>query len=224
MRDRDIRVALHEYLKQAHLGEPDTLILDELELSQGNARVDVAVINGSLSGYEIKSERDTLDRLPHQRDAYCQCFDMLTIVLANKHIKKALITIPAWWGILEAILTEGKVRLVWYRRPKKNKIISNDALVRFLWKDEALKILTDLGIIENARGKTRRDLWAILLSSVSEKSLREKVREKLKTRGDWRSGVSPFRCDDSSRSVATSQRYRKNRQWLLSRESQHPQS
>jgi hypothetical protein len=45
-------------------------MLDEFGLEHGEVRVDVAVINGELHGYEIKSERDTLERLPRQVKAY----------------------------------------------------------------------------------------------------------------------------------------------------------
>src|SRR5262249_9341390 len=63
MRDGEIRAALHARLIVEHQGEPDTRFLDELSLC-GLVRVDVAVINGTLAGYELKSDLDTLRRLP----------------------------------------------------------------------------------------------------------------------------------------------------------------
>jgi hypothetical protein len=63
MRDGDIRAALHAHLIVEHQEEPDTRFLDELSLC-GLVRVDVAVINGTLAGYELKSDQDTLRRLP----------------------------------------------------------------------------------------------------------------------------------------------------------------
>jgi len=51
MRDADVRrVLLDEFASQA---SPDTLVIDELDLC-GLTRVDVAVLNGHLMGYEIK--------------------------------------------------------------------------------------------------------------------------------------------------------------------------
>ena len=49
-----------------HRSEPNTVFLEELGLCQGDARVDYAVINGAMNGYEIKSDRDKLVRLPHR--------------------------------------------------------------------------------------------------------------------------------------------------------------
>ncbi|WP_283807951.1 DUF2130 domain-containing protein [Bradyrhizobium macuxiense] len=59
-RDRDVRQALHrKVLKERH-GDADTLVLDELGLRHGTCRVDIAVVNGYLHDYEIKSDADTL--------------------------------------------------------------------------------------------------------------------------------------------------------------------
>src|SRR6187402_1509374 len=57
--DPDVRALLREYLEDVHKGS-DTRLLEELGLCQGDVRVDVAVVNGELSGYEIKSPSDTL--------------------------------------------------------------------------------------------------------------------------------------------------------------------
>ena len=77
--DRDIRKALLESLRSEHAEDPSTLILQELAVCDGSARVDVAVLNGSLAGFEIKSERDSLNRLESQIENYARCFDSLTI-------------------------------------------------------------------------------------------------------------------------------------------------
>ena len=50
------------------LGEnPNSRVVDELELLRGVVRVDVAVISDTLHGYEIKSASDNLIRLPNQQ-------------------------------------------------------------------------------------------------------------------------------------------------------------
>src|SRR4051812_45593489 len=80
MRDYDIRQELRQRLRKEHEGDPETLVIEELGLCQGQVRADIAVINGFMHGYEIKSERDTLERLPRQREVYEQCFDAVTLV------------------------------------------------------------------------------------------------------------------------------------------------
>ena len=64
--DHQIRTALRRHLLQQHIDNHDTLILDELGVRHGTARIDIVVINGVMHGYEIKSDRDTLNRLPEK--------------------------------------------------------------------------------------------------------------------------------------------------------------
>ena len=57
------------------------------------------VVNGSLKGFEIKSDRDTLKRLGRQSEIYSKVFDTITLVTSECHLTPALDLIPAWWGI-----------------------------------------------------------------------------------------------------------------------------
>ena len=61
--DANIRSALHAKRLRRARSQPDTLVIDELGLAHAKSRIDVAVINGCIHGYEIKSAKDTLDRL-----------------------------------------------------------------------------------------------------------------------------------------------------------------
>src|ERR1700761_4783729 len=101
-KDTEIRAALHEKKLSAHRNVPDTLVIDELGLSHAKVRIDVAVINGCIHGYEIKSSLDTLDRLPAQLRLYSQCLEKLTLVCAPKHLDHVTISAPTWCGVVEA--------------------------------------------------------------------------------------------------------------------------
>src|SRR5438046_640221 len=97
--DADIRPWLTRVLRREHRHNPGTVILEELGLQRGQVRIDLAVVNGVLHGYEIKSERDSLRRLGRQLKVYSQVLDFATIVVAPRHLKKTLSDIPAWWGV-----------------------------------------------------------------------------------------------------------------------------
>jgi len=221
LRDAEIRSALRNKLRLIHADEPDTAIIDELSLSQGQARVDLAVVNGSFSGYEIKSDRDTLSRLPHQLAVYELCFNTITIVVGSSHVDACAESVPEWWGIWEASRgANTAVALEERRAPITNDRISPQRVVQLLWRDEVFDVLKELGI--NARAKaTRRELWEMLVGALSPQDLFKTVRDRLRVRGDWRSGPTPFRGDDSFQSVARSERSRLNRHWMLSELSQH---
>jgi hypothetical protein len=59
------------------------------------------VLNGSISGFEIKSERDSLARLRSQIPNYARCFDSLTLVAPARHLNHAREMLPNWWGLME---------------------------------------------------------------------------------------------------------------------------
>ncbi len=76
------------------------LIVEELALCQNKARADLVLINGSLNGFEIKSDRDRFDRLKQQGAVYSNCFDTISLVVGAKHRVRALKCAPYWWGII----------------------------------------------------------------------------------------------------------------------------
>jgi hypothetical protein len=105
MRDKDIRQPLIRELRRSH--DTDTLLVDEFGLCQGDVRVDVAVINSALNGFEIKSDSDTLDRLPAQQHVYSKVLDTVTIVAGEKHVDGILKIVPEWWSVRSARLVGG---------------------------------------------------------------------------------------------------------------------
>jgi len=89
MREVDVRRALNKEIPKFFPDDSDTLVIDELGICQGLARIDVAVINGSIHGFEIKSESDNHERLPSQLEVYNRVLETMTIVSAGKYVRKA---------------------------------------------------------------------------------------------------------------------------------------
>ncbi|MBT2289492.1 sce7726 family protein [Paenibacillus albidus] len=186
-RDIDIRASLHSVLREEHKNEPDTLILDELGLCQGDARIDVAVVNGAINGYEIKSESDTLGRLPRQTDAYNRVFDTVTILTASRFIEGIEDIIPEWWGITKAEMdADGIVHFFPYRMPHQNPSIDPTALAQLLWREEALSVLKERGLQKGLLSKPRQLLWNALAEQLELRDLQDEVRKRLKARSRWR--------------------------------------
>src|SRR5579864_2664888 len=102
MRDSDVRTAVRAWLNAKYAADPNTRIVEEMGIWSGSVRIDIAVINGELHGFELKSERDTLARLEGQAELYSQVFDRMTLVTAERHLNKAQSKIPPWWGITTA--------------------------------------------------------------------------------------------------------------------------
>ncbi len=190
MRDRDVREVLRSRLREQHEGEPDTLVVEEMGLQQGSARVDVAVINGYINGFEIKSAKDTLVRLPRQVELYSTTFDYVTVLSASRHVAAVMTVIPSWWGVIEAKLVNGKIAFDLTRDSLRNSDVDPYSLVQLLWREEALDVLSHLGLDGGIRTKPRRVLWKRLASEVELDTLAAIVRRKLKNRQNWTTAVS----------------------------------
>ena len=185
MRDSDVREAMRPWLSAQFAHDPSSRFVEEMCVWNGSARIDMAVINGSLHGYEIKSERDTLERLDEQMALYDQVFDRLTLVAAERHLLKAEPRVAPWWGLTCVSIVGGSLMLRLVRRAKRNPSRDKVQLARLLWKSEQLCILDKIGLARGARSKSVEQLSQILAASLSERALSAHVRELLKTRTGW---------------------------------------
>ena len=196
MKDFDIRVALHEKKMRNYKKDPNTLVVDELGLCQGDARIDIAVINGKLHGYEIKSEKDTLDRLPWQCDIYSRVLDTVTMVANDNHIEKIIQIIPEWWGILRVRSLKNEIVFSILRKCKANPSVDSFSLAQLLWRNEAFSILDDHDMAKGLKSKPRNVLWKVLAESFPLTQLKSIVRQTIKERGNWRAAQQQKQGDD----------------------------
>lgn len=186
MKDQDVRSALHSWLRFRHsVNLPSALVVDELGLC-GEVRVDVAVVNGALSGFEIKSAADTLARLPKQVEVYSRVLDYATLVVAENHLEESLAMIPHWWGCVVVSWDGTCAHLDQYRPAIFNPGIDPYSLAQLLWKDEALRALEALGADRGVRSKPRQMIWQRLAATAPLETLRRTVRDQLKNRKNWR--------------------------------------
>ncbi|MBI2855522.1 MAG: sce7726 family protein [Chloroflexi bacterium] len=188
MRDSDIRLALHDLLWTKHGSEPDTLIRHEVGLCAGKRRIDVALVNGELAGYEIKSDEDTLSRLAGQAEAYGRVLDRAILVTTKRHLGDALAELPNWWGVIVAHEEHGVILLESIRDPGLNDRHDMFSLAQLLWREEALE---ELRLRDKGHGlskKARYYVWAALAAAVSPNDLRSIVRARLKARQEWPGG------------------------------------
>lgn len=186
MRDRDLRVALYARLLDEHAGELETTrFVDELGLC-GEVRVDIAVVNASLAGFELKSPADTLRRFPKQVEVYSRVLDYCTLVTAEAHLDDAMALVPAWWGCVVVRQEETAVRLDEVQPAQPNMSIDGYSLAQLLWREETLSALEALDAAKGCRSKPRKILWQQLVEAVDLDELRSIVRTALKSRQTWR--------------------------------------
>lgn len=96
----------HEYVYKAAIVDKILLGVHSLntaslltELRANACRADVVVLNGTSTAYEIKSERDNLDKLESQISAYRSVFASVNVIAAQKHINTVLSSVPHDVGV-----------------------------------------------------------------------------------------------------------------------------
>jgi hypothetical protein len=97
----------HEYIYKAALTHKILLGKHSLQTASmisefrvGDCKADVAILNGTATVYEVKSERDSLTRLERQIAAYATVFAKVYVIAAESHIRAVANTVPDSVGIL----------------------------------------------------------------------------------------------------------------------------
>lgn len=187
MKDSDIRAALKYNLLKRYSRDPNTVIIDELGLNNGSSRIDVVLVNGIIHGFEIKSDCDSLSRLPVQISSYCSIFDRITLIVGYKLAGEALKMIPKWWGVkLAEQLSNGRVVLSEARNPKNNPRKEKLSIVKLLWRNEALELLEEIDSIKGMQSKPKKFIYERIAEIGQLEVICSKVRHQLKNRKDWR--------------------------------------
>ena len=70
------------------------------EFRAGACKADVAILNGTATVYEIKSERDSLSRLANQIENYKKVFAKVYVIASEGHVKGVLDTVSEDIGVM----------------------------------------------------------------------------------------------------------------------------
>jgi hypothetical protein len=190
LRDPHIRGPLDQWIRAQHSSCAETEILHELKMPRPSARIDIAVINGELCGFEIKSDVDSLTRLSRQGRAFSAVFDRVAIVTTSRHISAAINEIPSWWGVLRVEVIGQKTSFFPEREPGENPSPDGRALLHMLSRRELVELLQQIEPREGLRAARRDALVDAIASDLPASVVREEVRMKLKERGRHHSSAS----------------------------------
>lgn len=185
--DKLIRTALIKDLKYLYKKDKDARILEEFGVTNGAARVDIAVVNGVMHGYELKSDLDTLYRLPEQMKHYNSVFDQVTLVVGKNHLHEAVKLVPDWWGITIAKIAEHEdsVSFCVIREAEQNPEQVKLSIASLLWKEEALNILEEVGHAKGVRSKNREVIHSRLVEVLDIQTLKDRTRGYICSRTVW---------------------------------------
>jgi hypothetical protein len=220
-RDIDIRRVLLADLAQKFCDPSHDLIVQEFGCK--SARTDVAVINGALHAFEIKSDSDSLDRLPSQIGVYQGVFEYLTLVCGRRLLERARVAIPKWWGLQKVECTNGHLTLRQIRAPQLNPRQNALALARMLWKTEALACLRRHGHKAVTAKQPACDIWQAVADLLPMPVLSEEVRQAIRTRGGSGFARTSIPGDGSCTTESIVQASRSpDLSWLLAPQYQNP--
>ncbi|MFT4471442.1 sce7726 family protein [Arthrobacter sulfonylureivorans] len=134
------------------------------ELRAGSSKADVVVLNGTATAYEIKSERDSFQRLAGQLADYRSVFASVNVVTSPTQAETVLSIAPEDVGVL---VLSARFRLQIVREavnlPERTSPL---AILSTLRVEEAIDVLTDLGIPFPDVPNTRR--WGVLRKIFAE--------------------------------------------------------
>ncbi|MDR6942730.1 sce7726 family protein [Mucilaginibacter pocheonensis] len=185
MRDFDIRQILKKTKLYHFSQDGSSKIIDEFSFPSTNSRIDIAVINCSLHGYEIKSSIDTLKRLPNQLIGYSKVLDYLHIVTEHKHAKHIEQILPDWVGLTICEEVNGQINFIDIQSAIKNPHKQAFHIAKLLWRDELLEVLSENQI--KFRKKDRNWLLCeVIAANLEIELISDIVRNKLKKRIDWK--------------------------------------
>lgn len=166
MDDKAIRGILIEWLQANY---PEGRIYQEKSI--GESVCDVMLVSDCLTGFEIKSDRDSYRRLPRQVEYYQQYFDYNYLVVGERHGASAGAKIPDNWGII--VVCEDGINLK--RKPKYGSPRLEKQL-RILWKAELNNILSRLNV-PMMTYKSKDYIVRYLAETQESKELQEKIHE-----------------------------------------------
>ncbi len=114
------------------------------EFRVGTSKADVAILNGTASVYEIKSERDSLARLANQISNYRKVFAKVYVVAGEAHVQEVISNTPTDVGVM-SLARWDRIRTV-REATDRSDAVCQTTILESLRTAEACAILSDLGI------------------------------------------------------------------------------
>jgi len=183
MYDKQIRDAVYQKLFRRYKNTANVLVLEEVGLRHGSARIDFLTVKDRLHGYELKGDKDSLYRLENQMPVYNSVLDRVTLIVGYRLADKAMRSVPDWWGVKLAHLgNRGAIHFHDARGPKNNPNIEKVALAKLLWQEQALEVLKEIGADAGVRSKPRKEIYVRLAQSADLDLIRKKVCHYLRLR------------------------------------------
>jgi hypothetical protein len=94
-----LKAAVIDRLFDAAHVDADSVLISEMAIANWTRRADIVLANGRLWAFELKSEVDSLTRLPGQLEAFSYHFEKLVVVVAARFEVQASKMLPDGVGL-----------------------------------------------------------------------------------------------------------------------------
>ncbi len=169
-----------------HMGQRPHVLVPEVEIRWSvPARMDALLVSHRLYGFEIKSDVDSLSRLPRQIEAYGAVVERAVLVVGPRHLEAAAKLIPGWWNIWAARQDGGVVRIRKVRGGRLNPAISALAVTSFMTRQDLVTALRGRGDCRLS-GLSVDELRQTLASVAGPQQTIKLARNAMMARRDWR--------------------------------------
>ncbi|MBB3006015.1 sce7726 family protein [Cupriavidus alkaliphilus] len=141
LNETDLKVAVIDHLYARSMLN-DAVLINEMVVANWSRRADLAVANGRLWAFELKSDLDTLARLKGQVETYQQRFDKVVVVTTERYLARSASMLPesvGLWSVEPTLDGRRKVRVV--RPGRVEEVRERSALLGFLLKTELVALL-----------------------------------------------------------------------------------
>lgn len=117
-------------------------LVDEFRV--GKNKADIVMLNGTSTAYEIKSDRDRLDRLYSQVISYSEVFAGVTVLCAERHLESVVSIVPDFVGV--SVLTD-RYQISKFRKgfSDPGRTVSS-SIFKAITQREAVEILKNLDV------------------------------------------------------------------------------
>lgn len=177
--DQDIRPILFE---QFELSGDRLRIMEEFVLCRKCRADAVMIVPGQgIFGFEIKSDRDSLERLEHQIRDYSRFCDINYLVTGARYVEKVKELLPDFWGIYCVREEQGKLLIEKIRDAVQSPKVRLGNQLKFLWRSELIDIMKRnkiRGYSTRNKSKIRR----LLLDSFDKETLKNELYEMMMER------------------------------------------
>ncbi len=167
MNDASLRTLVRD-----NLAARGATAVEEICVRGRQHRLDMGgILAGVFHGIELKSDRDTLNRLRDQARAARPRFRRLVLVVGERHYASAARALPPWWGLWLAHETDAGLALVTDTPPARdameNPRFNRLAQAKLLWKGELEWFLMREGVELTGTDASRGALAEIAASELT---------------------------------------------------------